>query len=137
MDTLDKIITWFGGLAKDYRDIERLLYAQKQLAVELYNDAKRVGELYELARGTEYARKTAFERERLRLIAEGSTAAKAEAEARTAVETLAFSETTADAEYRTALLRHQAAADILRAMQQHISSLKDERRFDMAGGSNE
>lgn len=135
METLDKIASWFGSLPKDFRDIERLIYAQKQLSVALYEDAKRVGDLYQMARGSEYARKIAFERERLRLIEAGSSAAKAESEARSAVDKLAFEETGADSEYRTALLRHQAAADILKVMQQFISSLKDERRFEMTGAN--
>lgn len=135
MDSIDTIVNWYGGLPKAYRDIQALIYAQKQLAVSLYDFAAVLGEKYELAKGSEHARKIAFERERLRLIGEGKSAAAAENEAKTAVEGLMFSETSADAEYRAASFKFNSAGDILRVMQQHIASLKDERRFDMANGS--
>lgn len=130
-ENIDKVVDWYGNLKKDYRDIEALIYAQKQLSVALYQYAAELGSLYETAKGAEYARKAAFERERLRLVGEGKSAAAAENEAKEAVNSLLFNETQADAEYKAAYFRQSAAGDILRVMQQHIASLKDERRFEM------
>lgn len=67
------------------------------------------------------------------MIAAGKSAAAADAEAKTTIDQLAFTEVVSDADYRAAMLQLQAARDVLEAMRQHISSLKEERRIEMAG----
>jgi hypothetical protein len=133
LDNIAKVVSWYGAIPKDYRDIEMLTYTHRRLSVLLFDYAGEVGDLYKQSKGSEYTRKTAFERERLRLIGEGKSAAAAGNEAQTTISELAFAEVCADADYRSALMQYQAAGDVLRAISQHIASMKEERRLEMSG----
>lgn len=136
METPDKIkwiVDKYGGIAADFRDLDTLTAWQRKLACVLFDYANEVGEMSKTAKGAEYARKTAYEKKRIELISGGKSAAAADAEARASVDELAFTEMCSDADYRAAILQLQAARDVLEAMRQHISSLKEERRIEMAG----
>lgn len=99
----------------------------------MFDYAGEVGDLYKASKASEYMRKSAFEKERLRLIGEGKSAAAAGNEAQTAIDSLLFAEVCADADYRAAQMQYQAAGDVLRSMIQHIASLKEEKRLEMHG----
>lgn len=134
--TLDKVVMIVERYAKvpaDFRDIETLTTWNRKLACCLFDYSGEVGDLYKEAKGTEYARRTAYERERLRLIGEGKSAAAAEIEAKASIETVLFQEVSADADYRAAQMQLSAARDVLEAMRQHIASLKMEHRLEMQG----
>lgn len=136
LTTLEKIVmivTKYGKLPADFNDITTLTTWSRKLACCLFDYAGEVGDLYKEAKGSEYARKAAYERERLRLIGEGKSAAAAEIEAKAKIEAVLFQEVSADADYRAAQMQHSAARDVLEAMRQHIASLKLEHRLEMAG----
>lgn len=138
MTTADKItaiVRRYESLPDDYRDIDALTKGLRKLACALFDYAAETGELYRQSKGTEYARRTAFERERLRLIGGGKSAAAAEIEAKAAIENILFQEIEADAEYKAASLQLSAARDVLEAMRQHIASLKTEKRLEMTGAT--
>ena len=134
-EKIDDIVQFYAGIEKDFRDIDRLTTGVRRLACLLFDYATQIGELYATAKGSEYARKAAFERERLRLLDEGKSAAAAEIGARSAVESLVFSETETDVAYRSAQLRYNAARDVLESMRQHLATLKGEKRLEMAGAA--
>lgn len=136
-ELIARIVARYESLPDDYRDIDGLTKGQRKLACALFSYAKEVGEQYRQSKGAEYARKTAFERERLRLIGEGKSAAAAEIEAKAAVENALFHEVEADAEYRAGWMQYNAARDVLEAMRQHIASLKQEYRIEMAGAAQQ
>lgn len=134
--TLDKIaaiVTWYKGVPHSFSDVQQLTAAQKALACLLFEYAGEVGELYKQKNGTEFTRKAIFEKERLRLIGEGKSAAAAGNEAQTLIGTSAFAEVCADAEYRAAVMQKEAASDVLRSMLQHIANIKEERRLEISG----
>lgn len=136
-DKITAIVRRYESLPDDYRDIDALTKGLRKLACALYDYAAETGELYRQSKGTEYARKTAYERERLRLIGEGEAVARAEIKAKEAVENALFQEVEADAEYKAASLQLSAARDVLEAMRQHIASLKTEKRLEMTGASQQ
>lgn len=127
------IVERYSKIPFDFNDINTLTSWNRKLACCLFDYSGEVGDLYKEAKGTEYARKTAFERERLRLIGEGKSAAAAEVEAKTKIETVLLQEVSADSDYRSAQMQLSAARDVLEAMRQHIASLKMEHRLEMAG----
>lgn len=131
---ITRLVDRYHSLPADYRDIEGLTKGLRLLACCLFDYAGEVGDLYKLAKGCEYARKAAYERERYRLInEENKSASAADIEARAKVESDLQRETDADADYRAAQMQLSAARDVLEAMRQHISSLKQEHRLEMAG----
>lgn len=132
-EKLKWIVDKYGGIPADFRDLDALTTWQRKLACVLFEYSTEVGDLHKSAKGAEYMRKSAYEKKRLELIAAGKSAAAADAEAKASIDTLAFTEVVSDADYRAAMLQLQAARDVLEAMRQHISSLKEERRIEMAG----
>lgn len=132
-DKITAIVRRYESLPDDYRDIDALTKGLRLLACACFGYSTEVGELYRQSKGTEYARRAAYERERLRLIGEGKSAAAADIEAKSAIESALFQEVEADAEYKIANLQLSAARDVLEAMRQHIASLKTEKRLEMAG----
>lgn len=133
LDRIARVVTWYQGISPDFSDIALLTSANRKLACCLFDYSGEVGDLYKEAKGSEYLRRTAYERERLRLIGEGKSAAAADIEAKASVETSLFQEVAADADYRAAQMQLSAARDVLEAMRQHIASLKLEHRLEMAG----
>lgn len=133
LDQIAGVVAWYRSLPKDYNDIQLLSTAQKKLACLLFDYAGEVGDLYKAKNATEYTRKTTFEKERLRLIGDGKSAAAAGNEAQTMIAKIAFEEFCADADYRAALMQKEAASDVLRSMLQHIASIKEERRLEFSG----
>jgi len=134
-EKIDSIVKRYQALPRDFNSPESLTYAQQQLVCLLWDYVKEVGELYELSKGAEAARKVAFEREKLRLIGENESVAAADAKAKEAISSMVFSEIEADVRYKAASLRLTAARDVYQAIYQHISSLKQEKRFIMQGGA--
>lgn len=137
VETITAIVRRYQSLPNDYRDIYGLTRGLRLLACALFDYSTEVGELYRQSKGTEYARRTAYERERLRLIGEGKSAAAAEIEAKAAIVTVMFQEVEADAEYKAASLQLSAAKDVLEAMRQHIASLKTEKRLEMSDAAQQ
>lgn len=133
LDKIHMIVDRYSKLQADFRDIDTLTTWNRKLACCLFDYAGEVGDLYKEAKGSEYARRTAYERERLRLIGEGKSAAAADIEAKAAIENALLQEVATDADYRAAQMQLSAARDVLEAMRQHISSLKQEHRLEMAG----
>jgi len=134
--TLEKIamiVQRYQAIPADCRDIEKVTTWQRKLACALFDYAGEVGSLYKASNGAEYARKSAFEKERLRLIGEGKSAAAAGNEAQATIDSLIFDEVCADADYRAAQMQYQAATDVLRSMIQFVASMKEERRIEMQG----
>ena len=135
LPTIEKIVQGYNALPADFNDIDRLTTALRRLACAVFEYSREVGEKYRDARSTEFQRKAAEQREKLRLIGEGQSAAAAESAAKAAAEKLQFAEIEADAEYRAAYLALTSANGVLDAIRQHISTLKSEKRLEMTGAS--
>lgn len=137
LSTLDKIsmiVQKYQAVPHDYRNIEVLTSWNRKLACTIFDYTGEVGDLYKSAKAYEFARKAAYERERIRLIKEdGKSASAADAEAKSKVEEELENEVNADADYRSAMMQLQGARDVLEAMRQHISSIKQEMKLEMTG----
>lgn len=138
LSTLDKIsmiVERYQKVPADFRDIETLTTWNRKLACCLFDYAGEVGDLYKSGKGAEYERRTLHERERLRLMSEGKSAAAADGEAKAGVQYAAalLAEFAADGDYKAAQMQLSAARDVLEAMRQHIASLKMEQRLEMTG----
>ena len=133
LEEIERAVTWYKSVKSDFSDVDTLLRTQRHLAGLLWDFAGELGMLYKQKNRCEFQRKAAFERARLEAMSGGSSAAKAEVEARAKIETEISDELTADAEYRAAWLLHDAAQGIMSAMMQHISHLKAEKRAEFAG----
>lgn len=135
LPTIEKIVQGYNALPADFNDIDRLTTALRRLACAVFDYSREVGEKYKDARSTEFQRKATEQREKLRLIGEGQSAAAAESAAKAASEKLQFAEIEADAEYRAAYLALTSANAVLDAIRQHISTLKSEKRLEMTGAA--
>ena len=89
--------------------------------------------MYAERNAAEFARKAEFSRRRHDLVSGGATVAKAESEAQAEVLALLDAEQKADAAYKAGNLILDSAADVMRALSQHIANLRQERREEMAG----
>ena len=133
LEQINKVVVWYNRIQPGFADIALLTDANRKIACAIFDYSAEVGELYKESKGLEYTRKAAFERERLRLIGSGKSAAAAEIEAKTSIENALFSEVAADANFRSAQMQLSAAKDVMEAMRQHISSLKMEKSLEMTG----
>jgi hypothetical protein len=134
--TAERILT----LVKQYHrvpvntpDVDGLLELRKHLAVLCFGFAREVGDLYQERNGAEFRRRAQFTRERQRLIEEGHSAAKAEAEAQAGVEEALKEEMTADGIWKAAGLVYNAAKDVLDTLCQHIAHVRHEKAREIAG----
>lgn len=127
---IEKIVAWYGGLPKDYTDVESMLYARKQLSTALFSFAGEVGDLYADKISAEFRRKSKIDRLTTEHITGGDSAAAAEKKAKDEAIEEAKQEVVADGLWKKADLLRIHAFAILDTMNQHISSLKQERRLE-------
>ena len=126
-ERIDAAVQRYGSLKKDFSDIHGLTYAVQFLSVELAKYANELADLFAAWRAAEFQRKAKYEQERAKLIVEGTPATKADALSRNLAEASLAKETDAEIAYKSANLRYEAAQNVLRAMQQHAATLKQER----------
>lgn len=126
-ERIDEAVRRYGELPRDFNDIGRLTYYVQFLSVELAKYANELADLFTAWRAAEFQRKAAYEQERAKLIVEGTPATKADALARNLAEGSLAKETDAEIAYKSANLRYEAAQNVLRAMQQHAATIKQER----------
>lgn len=138
IDRICEIIARYEKLPKGFNDVSALIDGRKLLATLLFQYANEVGELYQEKLGAEFLRKSAFERKRTGHIESGDSATAAEAKAKGEIFDEMKDEMMADGLHKRADLLRQHAGDVLNAMNQHIASLKDERRLEtQAQGSQQ
>lgn len=131
---IDRLVRAYHTLSSqpDYNDIVRLTNGAKLLACTLWTYSNDLAELYKNKNAAEFRRKALYETGRAALIAQGHPASKADAQARADCEQAMNEEFEADAEYKAAALRYDAAQNVLRTMQQHLSTLKAEKSYEIA-----
>ena len=134
IEQIAEIVTFYNGITKDFQDIERLQSGVRKLATLLFMFAGELGLLYKERNSTEFSRRAATERKKGELMREGTSATAAGAMAAEFVIDLLEKEQQADAHYQQAKLLYDAAGNVLEAMRQHISNLKQEKRLEMQGG---
>ena len=134
LDQIFEIVEYYHKIKKDFSDIETLQNGVRKLATLIFMYAGEVGELYKEKNRTEFVRRSSFEREKNRLINDGTSGTAAGASALVFVEKHLELEQNADAEYRAAYLLYESAKDVLQSMQQHVSNLKQEKRLEMSAG---
>ena len=132
-DAIAACVNAYYRLPKDGVDVVSLLDLQRRLAGLKYAFAVEVGRMYAERNAAEFARKAEFSRRRHDLVSGGATVAKAESEAQAAILPLLETEQKADAAHKAGNLILESSADVLRAMSQHIATLRQERRHEMAG----
>lgn len=134
LDKISMIVQKYQAVPHDYKNLEVMTSWNRKLACAIFDYTGEVGDLYKAANAYSFARKAAYERERIRLIKEdGKSAAAADAEAKAKIENELESEMNADADYRSAMMQLQGARDVLDAMRQHIASIKQEMKLEMTG----
>ena len=134
---IEEIVTFYNGITKDFQDIERLQSGVRKLATLLFMFAGELGVLYKERNSTEFSRRAATERKKGELMRDGLSATAADAGAKEFVIDLLEKEQVADAHYQQARLLYDAAGNVLEAMRQHISNLKQEKRLEMQGGMHQ
>lgn len=133
-ELITDVVMWYRSLTKDFADVDLLLRTQREFAARLYDFANEVGRLYENRNQTEFQRKAAFASEKhKRLPPVSKSISQAEIEAEVAIEPLLDIEQKADSEYVAARLLLDHASDVLKAMTQHLSHLKAEKRAETYG----
>lgn len=134
LDNIQKIISWYALQKRDFCDIGALTYARVQLATLLSEMAGQVAQLYHQKTATEFQRKSAHaEAVRAAMGVEKTSAAAAKVIADSEVKDAFEREAEADAEYHRAKLLYDSYRNICDVMNQHISSMKSERRAEYAG----
>ena len=134
IDQIEDIVIFYNGITKDFQDIERLQSGVRKLATLLFMFAGELGLLYKERNGTEFSRRAATERKKGELMRSGTSAAGADAAAKEYTIDLLDKEQQADAHYQQARLLYESAGNVLEAMRQHISNLKQEKRLEIQGG---
>ena len=132
-EAIGSCVNAYYRLPKDGVDVVSLLDLHRRLAGLKYAFAVEVGRMYAERNAAEFARKAEFSRRRHDLVSGGATVAKAESEAQAEVLALLDAEQKADAAYKAGNLILDSAADVMRALSQHIANLRQERREEMAG----
>lgn len=127
MDQIEQIIRGYLSLPADFADIDRLINARRLLAGRLFDFAVIVGAQKKAAAHSTMARKSKYAQVKQELIAQGASAAKADAEALVVVDDLMKDEYTADAELYALRLIYESGRDVLETMNQHIANLRFER----------
>ena len=134
LENIQKIISWYALQKRDFCDINALTYARVQLATLLSEMAGQVAQLYEQKTATEFQRKTAHaEALRSAMSVDKTSAAAAKVIADSEVRNEFSREAEADAEYHRAKLLYDAYRNICDVMNQHISSIKEEKRLEFTG----
>jgi len=136
LTTIEKIaglIDWYEKQPRDYSDVSALIHWRKKLATLLFSFAGEVGDLFQEYRAAEFRRKSAFDTKRAEYIAGDMSAAAAEAKAKADISSEAKDEMMAEGIYKKADLLRMHAFAVLDSMNQHIASLKQERRLEMTG----
>lgn len=123
----------FKGMKPDPANLEKLLWYQTTFAPLLFEFAGEVGNLNRQRNETEFQRKAAYNRAKLGYINKGESAAKAEIFAFADVEQFLNIEQQAESEYQHARLLLDHARDVLQAIVQIISHLKQEKRAETYG----
>jgi enoyl-CoA hydratase/carnithine racemase len=134
IEQIEEIVIFYNGITKDFQDIERLQSGVRKLATLLFIFAGELGLLYKERNGTEFSRRAGMERKKGELMRAGTSATAADAAAKEFVIDLLEKEQQADAHYQQARLLYDAAGNVLEAMRQHISNLKQEKRLEIQGG---
>ena len=134
LEQITDLIRWYNKLSKGYHNVTDLQDSVRKMATLIFYFAVEVGEAYEQKNQKEFGRKASFSREQDYAMKDGKSAAAAEAIARKAVESLLDLEQQADSIYRKSYLLLESAKDVMEAMRQHISNLKQERSLELRGG---
>ena len=137
MDTLSQItdiVHWYNRLPKGFSEIGKLQDAIRKIATLLFYFSGEVGDAYEQKNQKEFSRKVAQSKQEDFLIKEGKSAAAAKKMAEVAVESLLNLEQQSDSIYRKSNLLLENAKNVMEAMRQQISNLKQERSLELQGG---
>lgn len=132
MDELDELIEQFLELPKDTTAINDMLYLREQIAGNLYHLGSEVGN----ARKVMMAKKSLYEAKkthtRVTYLDEGIGKAEAISRANSTREN--EDANLADGEFSILKYKYESAKEVLSALNQKISWLKDEQRYIRAIG---
>ena len=135
---IEKTVQWYKGLKKDFNDVGLLISSRRFLSCRFYDFGHVVSKAKNLYNVSEWKRKAEYIVKKQELVTAGAAISKADAEAEDYVKDLRYDEMVAYSELQEVLLQYDGVREILSAMQQHISFLKDERRSEFSGtGSQE
>lgn len=127
-ELITEIVREYHRIPHDTVDIDRVFALQKRLAAYMYGLAMDLGQATMERDSAEYRRKSAFAAEKKRLIDEGMSAAKAEAEADVLTDDLRKEQAATESAYQQTRLILDAAKMVWETMRQHVSNIKTERR---------
>ena len=131
IERITQIVTWYQSLKRDFHDVAALVSARRSLACSLAEMAVQVAILYEQRNGAEFQRKNAHaEILRREMSVEKTSAAAAKIIADNEVSECFEREYQCDSEYQKAKILYDAWRNVCDVMNQHISSIKEERRLE-------
>lgn len=136
---IQKIVTWYSKLPRDFADVGLLMHARARLSTYLAEMAMQVTQLYAQKNGAEFQRKAAHaEALRAAMGIEKTSAAAAKVIADSETMDAVQREYDADAEHQAAKMLYDAFRNVCDVMNQHISNLKSEKRneFTNTGSQN-
>lgn len=134
IEEITKIVTWYKSVGRDFRDVNTLMSARRSLACNLGEMAIQLAILYEQRNGCEFQRKNAHsEALRREMSVEKTTVSAAKIIADSEVKECLEREYEADSEYQKAKILYDAWKNVCDVMNQHVSSLKEEKRLEFSG----
>ena len=134
IEQIADLIFWYRDIKKGFNDVAKLQTVIRRLSTLLFIYAAELSDYYKEKNESEYMRKSAFEKEKNRLIKAGESAAAAASAATVFVDDLLNNEQACDSAYKKANLFYDAAQNVFEAMRQQVSTLKTEKSLEFKGG---
>jgi len=130
--SIEKIVTWYAQLPRDFSGVSDLMRARSMLATHLSFMAGFVADLNTQYKTAEFRRKAAFsESMRQHMAVDKTSAAAAKMLAENDTLAKLETETATECEYQRAKLLYDAWRNVCDTLSQHISNLKMEKNADL------
>jgi len=128
IEEVTTIVTWYKELAKDYSNIEDLMYARQKVSGNLFLLAVELGKARQIWKECEFATELVRRRTMADMLADGVAIGKADAFAREESLQSMKEENVAQTAYHTLKFMIDATQEVNNTIMQHISTLKEERK---------
>lgn len=122
------VVEWYKDLAKDYSNIEDLMYARKVLCGNLFMLSVELGKARQNWKECEFTTESVRRKTMAEMLEEGIAVGKADAFARADSLLAMEAENIAESYYHTLKFMIDAIQEVNNTMMQHISTLKEERK---------
>lgn len=132
-EKIASLISKYQALPRDHSDVEDLIHRRKWLSTLLFDYSDELGDLYQEMISAEYRRKSKYDAQKTKYMAEGDSAAAADAKAKDDIQEEMKLEMMCTGIYKKADLICKAAYAVLDSLNQQISHVKQEKRLEYSG----